>query len=148
MAKQMTDDKVREIRERHAFLRDARDLAPDTERDTDRAIDAKVAEEFGVSQVYVKQLVLGISRPTAPGPVDTKRAEAQALYYQEATSLGVTEARRRRQLRARGLEPITAAASTIQRVEIRDATGSVVHRLDVPVGGWTVLTTVPVEAGA
>lgn len=123
MAKQLTDVQVVEIRDKHLWLRQVRDGAPESERDTDGEIDAQVAEEFGISRTHVASLVEGRSRPAAGGPIDHRRVQIQHLYAEESKVLDAAEAARRRRLRIRGIDPDPKAIRYVQRVTVLDAHG-------------------------
>ena len=117
MAKYMTPELVAEIRERHLFLR---------ELDPDRAakdLDRQVAEEFTVSQSHLRDIVTGLVHPDAPGPIDVGRARRRELYRTERETLGDREARRRLNLRTRGIDPEPKAVRYVQRVVIVDHRG-------------------------
>ncbi|UTN93348.1 hypothetical protein SEA_WIDOW_56 [Gordonia phage Widow] len=119
----ITDELVVQIRERHDWLRSFREDEDTGDWMTDAAIDAKVAEEMNVSPSYVKALVTGEARKGVGGPIDHARNARQALYHEEAQTLGVTEARRRLQLRSRNIDPTPKALRYVQRVTILDAKG-------------------------
>lgn len=122
MAERLTPEQVREIRERHEWLRQFRD-DPDAGRQTDAELDAKVAKEFGISRVYVAALVTGKSRPEVDGPLDAARVRIQELFIAEAAELGPDEANRRRSLRRRGIDPEPKAIRWSQRAVIVDSKG-------------------------
>lgn len=122
MAERLTPEQVREIRERHEWLRQFRD-DPDAGRQTDAELDAKVAKEFGISRVYVAALVTGKSRPEVDGPLDAARVRIQELFISEAAELGPDEANRRRSLRRRGIDPEPKAIRWRQRAVIVDSKG-------------------------
>lgn len=126
MAERLTPEQVREIRERHEWLRQFRKLYeddPDAGRQTDAELDAKVAKEFGISRVYVAALVTGKSRPEVDGPLDAARVRIQELFIVEAAELGPDEANRRRSLRRRGIDPEPKAIRWSQRAVIVDSKG-------------------------
>ena len=123
MAKQLTDTRVVEIREKHQWLRDIRDTEPGAERSTDGELDSRVAEEFGISRTHVASLVEGRSRPAAGGPIDHRRVQIQHMHAEEVGVLGVDEAARRRRLRLKGIDPDPKAIRYVQRVTVLDAQG-------------------------
>ena len=118
----ITEEQVRSIRERHEWLRSFRENEDGTQL-TDAEIDHKVAEELDVTRKLVTRIVLGETRLSAGGPLDQPRIARQALYHEEAQALGVTEARRRRQLRSRNIDPTPKVVTYVQRVTVLDAKG-------------------------
>lgn len=119
---QITNETIQAIRERHEWLRGFRDES-DAEWETDNQLDEKVAQEFSVAVTYVRGLVLGRIRPQAGGPLDNARIARTALYHEEAATLGEKEARRRRQLRSRNIDPTPKTVRYTQRVTILNAKG-------------------------
>lgn len=112
MAKPLTEELVADLRERHDYLRTVDQDSPEEERLTPAELDSKVAQEYSVSVSSVQNIVMGLSHTKAGGPIDLERRARRDLYLREREALGETEARRRIQLRARGL-PI---ASTVTEV--------------------------------
>lgn len=145
MAK-LTDEQVREIRERHLFQRELRMASPPEDRLTDGALDAKVAEEFGISRPYATALVEGSARPEAGGPIDVAREVKDRLHAEEVVTVGTEEANRRRRLRTRGIDPEPREARVSTKVTIRGPLGDVVGEYILGPGETAVTSTV-VEGG-
>lgn len=112
----LTPAAVVQIRERHEFLRQMEDRAG-------KDLDAQVAAEFAVSQSHVRDIVTGVARADDGGPIDKARAVRRELFRQERESLGDREARRRMNLRSRGIDPEPKAARTVTRVTVVDHRG-------------------------
>ena len=121
--KYLSSDQVVEIRERHKWLRGLREDFEVQETMTDTDIDNKVAEEFMVSASHGRDIVMGVVHPDAGGPLDTIRSRRRELYRAEREALGDSEARRRMNLRTRGIDPEPLAVRYAQRVVILDSRG-------------------------
>lgn len=113
----LSEELVVALRERHDYLRQVDAEAPEHERLTPRELDSKVAQEYSVSITSVQNIVMGLTHIAAGGPVDLERRARRDLYQRELMTLGSTEARRRLQLRARGL-PIVDQANPVPDPEI------------------------------
>lgn len=123
MAKHMTTEQVIDLRERHEWLRGLREDPETGKSMADKDIDASVAKEFGVSPSHVRDIVMGVVHAEAGGPIDVARARRRELYRTEREALGDTEARRRMNLRVRGIDPEPKAIRWSQRAVIVDSKG-------------------------
>ncbi|ATW59122.1 hypothetical protein FDJ13_gp62 [Gordonia phage Gustav] len=123
MAKHMTTAEVVELRERHAWLRELREDPETGKSQADKDIDHQVAVEFKVSASHVRDIVMGVVHAEAGGPIDAARARRRELYRAEREALGDTEARRRMNLRVRGIDPEPKAIRWSQRAVIVGANG-------------------------
>ena len=119
----LTRDQVVALRERHAHIREFRHNEETGESMSDKDLDTQVAEEFGVSATHVRDIVLGTTHADVPGPRDVARAKRVDLYGTERLTLGDTEARRRMNMRLKGIDPEPKTVRFVQRVVIVDHRG-------------------------
>lgn len=119
----LTPEQVIDLREHHEHVRAFRRNEETGETMSDKDIDTKVALEFGVSVTHVRDIVLGVTHADVGGPRDVARQKRVDLYSQERTTLGETEARRRMNLRLRGVDPEPKAVRWSQRAVILDSKG-------------------------
>jgi hypothetical protein len=112
MPESLSQEVVADIRERHDYLRQVDQEAPEAERLKPSELDEKVAQEYSVSRTSVLNIVMGLTHVEAGGPIDRERRSRRDLFIRERANLGAAEARRRLQLRARGL-PIVAAKASV-----------------------------------
>lgn len=119
----LTRDQVVALRERHAHIREFRHNEETGESMSDKDLDTQVAEEFGVSVTHVRDIVLGTTHADVGGPRDVARAKRVDLYGTERLTLGDTEARRRMNMRLKGIDPEPKAVRFVQRVVIVNAKG-------------------------
>lgn len=117
----LSDQAVEAIREKYEWYRQLDEGEAGAESDSQR--DRRVAEEFGVSADTVRQAVMGLSHPTAGGPIDHARRTRRDLYARERVSLGETEARRRLQLRRHNMDPDPKVERLVQRITVVDSQG-------------------------
>lgn len=145
MAKHLSDSTVLEIRERYEWLKDLNGDTPGEEALTPAELDGRVAGEFGVSVTTVKDIVMGLSHPDVEGPIDQGRRLRRDLYNRERDSIGETEARRRLQLRARGIDPAPKVERLAQRITVMDHRGRpTVASVTLAPGEWLKVELVAV----
>lgn len=114
---------VEEVRDTYDLQRELdEDEAPEDRR-SEHARDKHVADQLGVSVEFVRRAVIGETFPDAPGPIDAARRRRLDLYREEVGTLGESEARRRSQLRARGIDPDPKTPRVVQVVRILDPKG-------------------------
>lgn len=145
MAKHIPEDTAKEIRERYQWLHELNDDAPQQDRLTSRQIDQKVAEEFGISVSSLGDLVCGITHGDAGGPIDHKRRTRRDLFQRETVTLGVTEARRRFNLRCRNIDPAPKVEKLVHRVTVMDSKGNpTAATADLAPGEWIKIELIAV----
>lgn len=143
MARHISEASARQIRERYEWLKDLDQGEADPL--TPSALDAKVANEFGVSVSSVKDIIMGITHGEAGGPIDQARRTRRDLFARERETLGDAEARRRLQLRARNIDPAPKVERLVQRITVMDSKGRpTVAVLDLQPGESIHVELVPV----
>lgn len=123
--KRLTDDQVAEIREAYTWARTASWTAESPEQwETVGDTEQRLSEQFGLSVTSIHNLVLGLTYPDAPGPVDLPRRAAYDRYQADVAKYGVSIARSR----ARDIDPNTPQL----RLEVQGPDGKVVSRVLAP----------------
>lgn len=92
--RRLTKTEARTIRERYAYLRDLAE-SPESPEDwrSVRATETELAGEFGTSQAAVRNVVLGLTYPSAGGPIDTHRRARHDQYLENKRTHGAEVAR-------------------------------------------------------
>lgn len=123
--KRLTHDQVAKIREAYMWAR-ATAWAADTAEQWENVAttEARLGREFGLSATSVHNLVLGITYPDAPGPVDLPRRAAYDRYRADVAKYGVNVARSR----SRDTNPTAPQL----RLEVKDPDGKVTSQVLSP----------------
>lgn len=123
--KRLTHTQVAQIREAYKWAR-ATAWAADTAEQWENVAttEARLGREFGLSATSVHNLVLGITYPDAPGPVDLPRRAAYDRYRADVAKYGANVARSR----ARDINPTAPQL----RLEVKDPDGKVTSQVLSP----------------
>lgn len=123
--KRLTHDQVAQIREAYTWARSAAWAAETAEEwENVAATEERLGREYGLSATSVHNLVLGLTYPDAPGPIDTTRRAAYEQYQADMKKFGANVARSR----ARDIDP----AKPQLRLEIHQPGGEVVSQVLSP----------------
>ena len=128
------------IREAYQYSRELALSAPDAESwESVGATEARLAQEYGVSVSTVHSIVLGLTYPDAPGPIDTERRASHEAYQADVARYGVEVARSRQRER-------TAVPAVLQvTVTAPDGTTSVEYHPEGTVVSVALVSASSVE---